>query len=237
MINLKYSGPFIFFIGVITIVIFILFFATKLISIWIIYGVLSFSLILPYIGLAVSLALFNWGLLIVSAILFSISYYLGIENYSKVWFYFTSTPDASKHLYLSIPIISFCAAFMLFMPKNINKYLLLPICTIAGFMLAITIKLNEPTLHNPIITKLAFFIVIWLMLSVILTVRFFYRNWFSIPIKIFASWLLASAFLYGGTFLVVKFNLITLKTKNDESVKIKPIENENLLIPDFTQTN
>ena len=73
---------------------------------------------------------------------------------------------------------------------------------IVGAMLALTIKLTDPSLHEPAYTWTPVLIALWIVAAVTLTLRAFRRGWFTIFGRILGSWLLAIGLLYGGASLV-----------------------------------
>jgi len=235
--KLKYSGPTIALAGIITIAIFTLKYppTNYIISAWLIWSALSVSQVLPLAGLGIALSLVSLRLVFISVTIFIASFLSTLSIYGKIWFWFSNSPDASQHFYLTIPILSLCSGLLLVVPKILCKYMVVPASLTSGSMLAITIKLTDPTLHNPLIIKLGLFIGIWIILSFMLIMRSFYQSWFLIPIRILGSWLLASGLLYAGATLMAKYGIITSKKPNTKTLKIEPSSNDDILIPNFTQ--
>ena len=235
MLSLKYSGPVSIVVGIIIVTVFIFFNPTSsnVVSTWIVFDALTVSQVLPFLGLGIGLSLVNRIMLIFSISFFIIGYILALVNYSMIWIYFANSADVSQHLYLTLPIASFCSGILLVSPNFLRKYLVLVVCIVVGAMLAITVKLTDPTLHDPIIPQLGFIIALWIILSTMLTVKSFHRAWFSVAIRILGSWLLASSLLYGGTALAVKYGIIESKDKPSKNIEKESVKDENLFIPDF----
>jgi len=236
MTLLKYSGVILLILGIFVIAISTIIYPPKthIITLWTVSSALSFSHILPLIGLAIALSLVSFTFIIIATIFFIVGYIFAITNYDSFWIYFTILSNSSQHLYLTLPISSFFSGILLISPNNFRKYIILPITFIIGAMLAITTKLTDPTLHDPIIVQIGFIIAIWIILVFILTIHFFYKSWFNIPIRIFASWLLASSLLYGGTAIAVKYGKTIEKEEPTKPLKLDSTPTDKLIIPDFS---
>jgi hypothetical protein len=79
-----------------------------------------------------------------------------------------------------------------------------PAAAIFGAMLGLTIKLNDPSLHEPAFTWTQVLIAFWIVAAVSLPLRTFWRGWFPIFGRVLGSWLIAIGCLYGGTLLMPK---------------------------------
>lgn len=235
MVSLKYSGPVSIVIGITIVAVFTFFNppANNIISAWLVWDALTVSQVLPFVGLGIALSLISRPLFIISIIFFLLAYIFALINYNKIWIYFANPADISQHLYLTLPIASFCSGLLLVSPDFLRKYLVLPVCLITGAMLAITVKLTDPTLHDPIIPQLGFIIALWIIISIMMSVKAYYKTWFSIAIRILGSWLLASSLLYGGTALAIKYGLIAPKDNPSKNIKKESVKDEELFIPDF----
>lgn len=232
---LKYSGPLLALFAVLVLLLFSKVYQTSdnLVFAWVLWSALSVSVVLPLLGLGVGFALVPLRFVFISSIAFFMGFFMALANYDKVWFLFTNSPNAEQHLYLTLPIMNLFSGILLLLLKKIIKYLVIPFSFVIAFMLAITTKLTDPTLHDPIITLLALLIAIWIILVAMLSVRSFYRQWFIIAIRIFASWLLASSLLYGGTLLAVKYGYFTPKSNSFESSSKIESSFDDVIIPDF----
>lgn len=205
------------------------FIANSLILDWLIYSLLSASLVLPLLGLGIGFSSLKFLSILVGIILYIAGFFVGFIYYADVGFYFVV--DSSKHLYFSMPIASLSIGLLLVLPDILRKGLILLVSPIVGIMIAITTNLTDPTLHNLIIPKISLFVTVWIILFAIFSVKVFYCNWFHIPIKIFGSWLIASGLLYGGVGIATKNGTI-LPQKTKTKVKKEQILDTNL-VPDF----
>lgn len=212
------------FVSVAVALLFVKFFANALILDWFIYTLLSASLLLPLLGFAFGFSSIKFAY--IGILLYIFGFLGGLIYYKYIWLYFVV--DSQKHLYLSMPIASLCVGLLLILPENLRKWLILFVGFILGMMVAVTINLTDPTIHDAIIPKIALSVSVWIIFLAMFGVRIFYRNWFNIPIRIFASWLIASGLLYGGVALATKNG--TIKT----SPTIKKEQNlDTNLVPDF----
>lgn len=238
MANWKWSGPVTAAAGAAAITLFLMGHppSDDPVSAWLVWSALTVSWVLPLAGLGMGLSLVSLPLVLIGCLIFLSGFFAGLMNYNSVWIWFAAVPDSSGHLYLTLPVSSFFSGLLLISPDAGRRWLVLPAAAVVGAMLAITVKLTDPTLHDPIIPKLGLFVGIWVILSVMLSVRFFYRPWFPVPIRIFGSWLLAASLLYGGTALSVKYGAVTPKTIPKEAPNTNSAPDEELLIPDFTRS-
>jgi len=233
---LKYSGVLLALFGAIIIMIFSEVYppADNLVSAWVLWSALSVSLVLPLFALGVGFAFVSIHLAFISSVAFLLGFYIALINYNEVWFLFSNAPNAEQHFYLTLPIAGFCSGILLLVSKTIRSYLLIPFSFIIGIMVSITTKLTDPTFHDPIIIKLAVVIAFWIILSSMLSIRFLYREWFMIVIRIFASWLLAASLLYGGMIAAVKYGYFTPISKSIVNPNFEVESSfDDMLIPDF----
>jgi hypothetical protein len=77
-----------------------------------------------------------------------------------------------------------------------------PAATVAGAMLAIGIKLVDPSFHDPNFLRGALVTSVWLVGAVALTVHLVNRPWLGIAIRILGSWLIAIGLMLGASMLV-----------------------------------
>lgn len=236
MTNLKYSGLAAIVVGIIIVTLFVLFNppSNNVISSWLIWNILTVSQILPFVALGIVLALLSRKIVTVAFIAFLLGYIIALINYSKVWIYFANQADISQHLYLSLPFASLCSGLLLLLPNSFRKYIVVFVSFIIAAMLAISVKLTDPTLHDPIIPTLGLVIALWIILSFMICVKFFYKSWFPIAIRIVGSWLLASGLLYGGTAFAIKYGVIKPKIEPSKTLEKEPVVDDELLVPDFT---
>lgn len=226
---MKYLALFCTLFGVLAIFLYTAFTQNSVISNWLLWGLLAPSQVVPLLGLGIGLALVNYRLSIVCILTFLMSFFVGIYSYEFVWRFFLV--DASKHLYLALPVANLACGILLIFFSSWRKWLVLPVSFVVGFMYAVTIKLTDPTLHDAIIPKIGVLLSVWLVLCAMLMVRVLYKKWFNIPVRILGSWLLASALLYGGTALGVKYGAIK-QTQKAPTIKNEKLPDINL-VPEF----
>ena len=111
-------------------------------------------------------------------------------------------PRAATHLFLLGPISYLAAGAALLASERLRTYLAPVAALIVGAMLALAIKLTDPSLHVPAYTWTPILIACWIVAGVALTLRAFRRGWFSIFGRILGSWLVTIGLLYGGASLM-----------------------------------
>lgn len=232
MMFLKLSGPIVTICGIAFITLFVTLYppTNNLTSAWLVWSLLTFSQVLPLVGLGIGYSLVSLPLILFSFAVFVGGFFMGFINYKSVWIYFVNRADTSDHLYLTLPISSLFVGILLLVSQRVRQWLVLPISAVIGTMFAVSIRLTDPTLHDGIIPKLGLMVSVWIILSSTLNIRFFYKKWFIIPIRILGSWLMASAILYGGVALGVKYGYIVPKS----TIKKEQIPDVDL-VPDFTR--
>jgi hypothetical protein len=113
-------------------------------------------------------------------------------------------PGAATHLFLTVPIGYLATGAALVASARWREWLA-PICAaIFGAMLGLTIKLTDPSLHEPAYSWTPALIAFWMVGAVSLTLRAFRRGWFAIFGRILGSWLVAIGLRYGGASVVPK---------------------------------
>jgi hypothetical protein len=105
-------------------------------------------------------------------------------------------------LFLTGPI-SYLAAGVALVASMRWRTFVAPVASmIFGTMLGLTIKLTDPSLHEPAFTWTPLLAACWVIAAAALTLRAFRRGWFSIFGRILGSWLIAIGLLYGGASLL-----------------------------------
>ncbi len=205
------------------------------VSNWLLWNALSVAQLLPLVGLGAALAILPLRLAAVGAAVFLGGIAAGFGFYPDVAHWLLSTRGAAQHFYLTIPVASLAAGLVLIAPGAVRKWLALPAGLAIGAMLAVTTKLTDPTLHDPMVPRLGVFVGLWIVGAVTLTLRAFHRPWFPIPLRIYASWLLASGLLYGGAALFAKPAAGPLPDlASERAVSPLPV-NPDSLFPTFDQ--
>ena len=156
---------------------------------WILTETLSPARVLPLIGLGAAFGLFGARVFIAALLLFAIGIACGLFAEDRLLWVLDTVPRAGTHLFLTARLRSYAAPAA---------------AAIFGTMLGLTIKLTDPSLHEPAFTWTQVLIAFWIVAAVSLPLRAFWRGWFPIFGRILGSWLLAIGLLYGGASLMPK---------------------------------
>ena len=111
-------------------------------------------------------------------------------------------PRAATHLFYAGPIALIAIGGALAAGARLWSWLTPLAAAIVGAMLALVIKMSDPSLHDPLYTWTPMLIAAWLMAAIALTLRAFRHRWLAIFARILGSWLLAIGLLYGGASLL-----------------------------------
>jgi len=158
--------------------------------------------VLPLIGLGAAFALAGGRILAAAIVLFAAGIVLGIAAEDQLLRILDLVPQAATHLFLVDPIAYLAAGAALVCGDRLRPYIAPVGAVIFGAALALAVKLNDPSLHEPAYTWLPVLIACWIVAAVAMTLRLFPRRWFSIFGRILGSWLLAIGLLYGGASLM-----------------------------------
>lgn len=171
---------------------------------WILTDTLAPTRILPLIGLGALYALISTRALVVTLPLFVLGIAGGLLAEDRLLRLLDTVPRAATHLFLTGPIMYLAAGAALVGSARWRTWLAPPGVLIFGAMLGLTIKLTDPSLHEPAFTWMPLLTALWIVAVVALTLRAFRRSWFAVFGRILGSWLLAIGLLYGGASLVPK---------------------------------
>jgi len=128
---------------------------------------------------------------------------IGFIAYDRLLSALEEIPQATSHHFLIGPISSVTIGLALVLPGvRLRSWLLLLAAAVAGSLWAVAIKVTDPDVNDIAIPVAGVVVGIWIVVAVLLTVRAFRRGWFSIPARIFGSWLVAIGVLYGAASLV-----------------------------------
>jgi hypothetical protein len=169
---------------------------------WMLTETLAPARVLPLVGLGVVFALIGLRALAAALALFALGIVAGIAGQDRLLAILDLLPRAATHLFFTGPISYLAAGAALVAGARWREGLAPAAALIVGAMLALTIKLTDPSLHEPAYTWTPVLIAFWIVAAVTLTLRAFRRGWFSIFGRILGSWLLAIGLLYGGASLV-----------------------------------
>jgi hypothetical protein len=169
---------------------------------WTLAETLAPARILPLVGLGAVFALIGLRALSAALALFALGILVGLVGHDRLLAILDLLPRAATHLFFTGPISYLAAGAALVAGARWREGLAPAAALIVGAMLALTIKLTDPSLHEPAYTWTPVLVAFWIVAAVTLTLRAFRRGWFAIFGRILGSWLLAIGLLYGGASLV-----------------------------------
>jgi hypothetical protein len=168
---------------------------------WILADTLAPARVLPLLGFGVALALIGGRALVAALALFALGVACGLFAQDRLLAILDFVPGAATHMFLTDPI-SYLAAGMALIAGTRRARLALAAAPVFGAMLGLTIRLTDPSLHEPPYTWMPLLTACWIVAAVALTVRPLRRGRFPVFARIFGSWLLAIGLIYGGVSLV-----------------------------------
>ena len=172
---------------------------------WILSSALAPERILPLVGLGVALALAGRRCSLGALALFGGGVAVGFFGRDWLLSALEAIPGATSHHFLTGPISSVTVGVALVLPgARLRSWFLLIAAVVAGSVLAVTIEVTNPSLHDVSIPLAGVVVGLWIIAAVSLTARTFRRAWFAIPARILGSWLIAIGLLYGGASLIPK---------------------------------
>lgn len=171
---------------------------------WVLSETLTPARVLPLIGLGAVFGLAGARVFGAALVLFSLGILAGFVAQDRLLRILDVVPQAATHLFLTGPISYLAAGAALAAGTSLRRWLTPVAALIVGAMLALVIKMTDPSLHEPAYTWTPLLIAYWTVIAVALTLRAFWRGWFPIFGRILGSWLLAIGLLYGGAALMPK---------------------------------
>jgi hypothetical protein len=175
---------------------------------WTLMETLAPARVLPLIGLGAAFGLLAGRAFIAALLLFGIGIVIGMVAEDRLLWVLDSVPRAATHLFMTGPISYLAAGAALVASKRRRSIVAPAAAIIVGAMLALMIKLTDPSLHEPVFTWTPVLIAVWMVVSVSLSLRAFRREWFIVAGRILGSWLIAIGLLYGGASLVPNRGLL-----------------------------
>jgi hypothetical protein len=169
---------------------------------WTLNETLAPARVLPLIGLGAVFALIGARALMTALPLFALGVAAGILAEDGLLVMLDLIPRAATHLFYTGPLAYLSAGIALIGGARWRDRLAPPAAAIFGAMLGLTVKLTDPSLHAPAYTWTPLLVAFWIVLTVMLTLRGFWRGWFAIFGRILGSWLTAIGLLYGGAALL-----------------------------------
>jgi hypothetical protein len=168
---------------------------------WILADTLAPARVLPLLGFGAALALIGRLASAVALLLFALGVACGLFAQDRLLALLDFIPGAATHMFLTEPISYLAAGAALIASARWRAWLAPAAAPVFGAMLGLTIRLTDPSLHEPAFTWMPLLAACWIVATVTLTLRAFRRGWFSTFGRIFGSWLLAIGLLYGAVSL------------------------------------
>jgi hypothetical protein len=201
---------------------------------WILSSALAPERVLPLVGLGVALALVSLRYSLGALVLFGGGIAVGFLGQDRLLSALEAIPQAINHHFLTGPISSLTVGFALVLPARLRPWFLLIAAIVAGSMLAVAIKVTDPSLDDAAIPLAGLAVGFWIIAAVSLTARVFRPAWFSIAARILGSWLIAIGLLYGGASLVPK-QKSPFPSPFEPTPNIMPVPGPDRLPPDLQQ--
>ena len=177
---------------------------TNLFARWTLNETLAPASVLPLVALGAALALVDRRALLAALALFALGIAAGLVEEDRLLWLLDTVPGAATHMFLTGPISYLAAGVALVASARWRNGLTPPAAAIFGAMLGLTIRLTDPSLHQPVFTWAPVLIAFWIVFAVMLCLRGFWRDWFPIFGRILGSWMLAIGLLYGGVSVIPK---------------------------------
>jgi hypothetical protein len=163
---------------------------------------LGYPRALPLLGLGCALALVRGRATALAAGLAVLGIWLGLEYRDLLINTAISGAATRVRLGLPGPISCLAVGVVLAAPTGLRSWLLFPAAIMVGAMLAIGIKLVDPSFHDPDFLRGALAASLWLVGAVGLTVHLVHARWLGIAARIFGSWLIAIGLMLVASILV-----------------------------------
>jgi hypothetical protein len=149
--------------------------------------------VLPLIGLGAAFGLIGARAFVAALLLLAIGIAGGLFAEDWLLWVLDTVPRAGTHLFLTGPISYLAAGAALVFSARVRSYVTPATAAIFGAMLGLTIRLTDPSLHEPAFTWTPVLIAFWIVAAVSLPLRSFWRGWFPIFGRILGSWLRRTA--------------------------------------------
>jgi hypothetical protein len=164
--------------------------------------IFSYQRALALFGLGCALATVRSRDAALGAILAAVGVWLGFAFRDWLINAVVSGSATTGRLGLPGPISCLFVGLVLASPQRLRAWLLPPAATLVGAMLAIGIKLVDPSFHDPNFVRGGVAAGVWLVGAVGLTVHLCYRPWLGIAMRIVGSWLIAIGLMLGAALFV-----------------------------------
>lgn len=165
---------------------------------------LGYPQALPLFGLGCALALVRGRQTALAAALAVLGLWLGFEYRDLLINAVLSGAATRVRLGLPGPVSCLAVGVVLAVPPGLRSWLLPPAAVVTGAMLAVGIKLVDPSFHDPDFLRGALAASLWLVAAVGLTVHLISGRWLGIAVRIFGSWLVAIGLMLAALMLVLR---------------------------------
>ena len=199
---------------------------------WVLMETLAPASVLPLVGLGAAFGLIGARAFVAALVLLAIGIAGGLFAEDWLLWVLDTVPREGTHLFLTGPISYLAAGAALVFSARVRSYVTPATAAIFGAMLGLTIRLTDPSLHEPAFTWTPVLMAFWIVAAVSLPLRSFWRGWFPIFGRILGSWLLAIGLLYGGASLVPQRRLLAPPTAGTpESQEVTPLPDNDRRVP------
>jgi hypothetical protein len=163
---------------------------------------LSYERALPLLGLGCVLALMRFRHAALGAGFAILGLYLGFASREWLIAAIVAGPATVGRLALPGPIACLAAGIVLVSPDRLRAWLAPPAAIVIGAMLAIGVKLVDPSFHDPNFLRGAIGAGVALVAASGVLGHLCDRPWFRIALRIVGSWLIAIGLMLGAAILV-----------------------------------
>jgi hypothetical protein len=169
---------------------------------WMLSNARAYERVLPLVGLGTALALVGNRACVAAFATFGAGLVLGFIFADSFIAAVALIPGGIAGGFLTGPIMSIPAGLSLVLPDRTRSWVLPAAAMIVGAMVAVAIRLFDPSVHDPWFPAAGIAFAFWILAAICLTVRSFRQRWFETAGRIFGSWLIAIGLLYGGASLI-----------------------------------
>ena len=163
---------------------------------------LSYLVALPLLGLGCAMGLARRWEAAVAVGLAIVGLWLGFEYRDLLINAVISGAATRVRLGLPGPVSCFAVGVVLAAPPGLRSWLLPPAAVVVGAMLAVDVKLVDPSFHDPDFLRGALGASGWFVGAVGFTVHLVRARWLGIAVRILGSWLIAIGLMLVVSILV-----------------------------------
>lgn len=163
---------------------------------------LSYPRLLPLFGFGCALGFARRWEVVLAALLAALGLWLGFAFRDALINAVISGPATTARLGLPGPISCLFVGLLLAAPQALRPWLLPPTAIMAGAMLAVAVKLSDPSFHDPDFIRGAIAAGAWSVGAVGFTIHLCRRPWLGIATRILGSWLIAIGLMLGASLLL-----------------------------------